>query len=156
MVKTGYNINEICGNMEMKKSTQYKLTIPGRLPGLNELIEAERSNRYKGAQLKKDAERRICAEIRRQLHGVHIRRPVMMRYLWVEPDRRRDRDNITAGRKFVQDALVRCKVLQNDGWKEIIGFSDDWAVDKARPRVEITITEMEEVDHDELYNGKED
>src|SRR5699024_11900293 len=55
---------------------------------------------YKGAQLKKDAERRICAEIRRQLHGVHIRRPVMMRYLWVEPDRRRDRDNITAGRKF--------------------------------------------------------
>ena len=48
---------------------QYKLTIPGRLPGLNELIEAERSNRYKGAQLKKDAERRICAEIRRQLHG---------------------------------------------------------------------------------------
>ena len=88
---------------------QYKLTIPGRLPGLNELIEAERANRYKGAQLKKDAERRICAEIRRQLHGVHIRRPVVMRYLWVEPDRRRDRDNITAGRKFVQDALVRCK-----------------------------------------------
>ena len=58
---------------------QYKLTIPGRLPGLNELIEAERANRYKGAQLKKDAERRICAEIRRQLHGVHIRRPVVMR-----------------------------------------------------------------------------
>jgi len=26
---------------------QYKLTIPGRLPGLNELIEAERTNRYK-------------------------------------------------------------------------------------------------------------
>ena len=44
---------------------QYKLTIPGRLPGLNELIEAERANRYKGAQLKKDAERRICAEMRR-------------------------------------------------------------------------------------------
>ena len=49
----------------------------------------------------------------------------------------------TAGRKFVQDALVRCKVLQNDGWKEIIGFSDDWAVDKTRPRVEIEIIEME-------------
>ena len=39
---------------------QYKLTIPGRLPGWNELIEAERTNRYKGAQLKKDAERRLC------------------------------------------------------------------------------------------------
>ena len=31
-----------------------------------------------------------------------------------------------------------------DGWKEIIGFSDDWAVDKARPRVEIEIIEMED------------
>ena len=92
-----------------------------------------------------DAALRTLPEInRRELDGVHIRRPVVMRYLWVEPDRRRDRDNIAAGRKFVQDALVRCKVLQNDGWKEIIGFSDDWAVDKARPRVEIEIIEMED------------
>ena len=44
---------------ERSDPMQYKLTIPGRLPGLNELIEAERANRYKGAQLKKDAERRI-------------------------------------------------------------------------------------------------
>ena len=49
-----------------------------------------------------------------------------------------------AGRKFVQDALVRCKVLQNDGWKEIASFADDWAVDKARPRVEIEIVETED------------
>ena len=40
--------------------------------------------------------------------------------------------------------MVRCKVLQNDGWKEIAGFADDWAVDKARPRVEIEIIEMED------------
>lgn len=40
--------------------------------------------------------------------------------------------------------MVNNKVLQNDGWKEIIGFSDDWAVDKAMPRVEIEITEMED------------
>ena len=44
---------------------RYKLTIPGRLPGLNELIDAERSNRYKGAQLKKDAERRPAPPIGR-------------------------------------------------------------------------------------------
>ena len=73
-----------------------------------------------------------------------MRGPVVMRYLWVDGDRRRDRDNIAAGRKFVQDALVRCKVLQNDGWKEIASFADDWAVDKARPRVEIEIVETED------------
>ena len=58
---------------------QYKLTIPGRLPGLNELIEAERSNRYKGAQLKKDAEHDVKAILpyirsildRCQAQGIH-------------------------------------------------------------------------------------
>ena len=33
--------------------------IDGRLPSLNEYINAERSNRYKGAKLKKDTERLI-------------------------------------------------------------------------------------------------
>ena len=62
----------------------------------------------------------------------------------VKFNRYKSRDNIAAGRKFVQDALVRCKVLQNDGWKGIAGFSDDLAVDKARPRVEIEIIEMDD------------
>ena len=30
-----------------------KFTIRGRLPGLNEYIDAERSSRYKGAEMKK-------------------------------------------------------------------------------------------------------
>lgn len=92
---------------------QYKLTIPGRLPGLNELIDAERSNRYKGAQLKKDDERRICAEIRRQLHGVHIRRPVVMLYLWVEPDRRRAQ--VRAGRAGPLQGAAKRR-LERDRW----------------------------------------
>ena len=35
-----------------------KFVIKGPLPGLNELIEAERRNRYLGAQLKKKCETR--------------------------------------------------------------------------------------------------
>lgn len=34
----------------------YKFTIRGTLPGLNELIEAERRNRFIGAKLKKQYE----------------------------------------------------------------------------------------------------
>ena len=33
-----------------------KFTIRGRLPGLNEYIDAERSSRYKGAEMKKKYE----------------------------------------------------------------------------------------------------
>ena len=77
----------------MKK---YKLTIPGLLPGLNEYIDAERSykGKYKAASMKRQAQNVIGYMIRTQLRGVRFTRPVVIRYLWVEPSRRRDKDNI--------------------------------------------------------------
>ena len=41
------------------------------------------------------------------------------------------------------DALVETGVLRNDGWSEIEGFSDDFALDPKNPRVEVTIEEYE-------------
>lgn len=53
-----------------------------------------------------------------------------------------DLDNISSfGRKVIQDALVKTKVLQNDGWSNIIGFCDSFSVDKDNPRIEIEIEE---------------
>ena len=119
-----------------------KLVIPGPLPGLNEYIEAERQHRQKGAALKRDTQAVVAAAVKRQLRGVRLAGPVTMRYLWVERDRRRDKDNVSSfGRKVVQDALVKAGVLHNDGWADITGFSDEFAVDKLHPRVEITIEE---------------
>ena len=102
----------------MKK---YKLTIPGLLPGLNEYIDAERSykGKYKAASMKRQAQNVIGYMIRTQLRGVRFTRPVVIRYLWVEPSRRRDKDNIAFAKKFIQDALVETGVLRNDGWSEI-------------------------------------
>lgn len=73
---------------------EYLLTIPGRLPGLNEYISAERANRYKGAKLKSGSECMISDEITAQLKGIQIKKPVEMHYLWIEPNNRRDRGNI--------------------------------------------------------------
>lgn len=118
-----------------------RLTIPGRLPGLNEYIEAERRSKYMAANMKRAAEQRIILAAKAQLRGVRFRAPVVMHYTWVEPNRRRDKDNIAFARKFVQDALVRCGVLQNDGWAEIDDFTDAFAVDRKRPRVEVRFEE---------------
>ncbi len=95
------------------KSKQYKLTIPGLLPGLNEYIEAKRATKgkYKAAAMKKQAENVIGYMVKTQLFGVHFERSVIIRYLWVEPNRRRDKDNIAFAKKFVQDSLVSCGVL---------------------------------------------
>jgi len=118
-----------------------KLTIPGLLPGLNEYIAAERGRqgKYMAAAMKKQAEHAIGYAIKTQLHGVRFTGPVVIRYTWVEPNRKRDKDNIAFAKKFIQDSLVRMGVLQNDGWKQIEHFTDSFAVDPKAPRVEVVI-----------------
>lgn len=117
-----------------------KLIIPGILPNLNDYIAAERQHRQKAAQMKKQTERIIMLCVKAQLRGVSFDGPVVMRYTWFEPNRRRDKDNVSSfGRKCIQDALVRAGVLKNDGWGEIEAFSDRFFVDKKNPRVEVEI-----------------
>lgn len=124
---------------------EYRFTIPGVLPGLNEYIDAERGpkGKYKAAAMKKQAQNVIGYMIRTQLRGVHFNRPVVIRYLRIEPSRRRDKDNVAFAKKFIQDALVANGVLKNDGWAEIEHFTDDFAVDPKNPRIEVTIEEYE-------------
>ncbi len=124
-----------------------KLTIWGQLPGLNEYIDACRRNKHFGAKLKKDAEDIVTVCARKTLRRWRASGPVFMRYVWYEPNRKRDKDNISGmGRKIIQDAMVRAGYLRNDGWSEIVGFSDEFYVDKKEPRIEV---EIEEVNNDQ-------
>lgn len=119
------------------------LVIPGTLPGLNEYIAAERTNRYKAAAMKREAESHVLWAAKQCLRGWKARASVRMEYTWVERNRRRDKDNISAyGRKIIQDALVKGGYLQGDGWAHISGFSDAFAVDKGYPRIEVRICQL--------------
>lgn len=121
---------------------EYQLTIPGRLDNLNDYILAERSNRYKGANLKEENQKIALFEIYRQLPKVRVTGPVKMHYRWYEKNRRRDLDNISSfGRKVIQDALVQAGVLPDDGWKYIKGFTDEFYVDAENPRIEVILKE---------------
>lgn len=122
---------------------EYLLTIPGTLPNLNDYIAAERANRHKGAKMKADSGNIVAVAIRQCLRGVKIEKPVEMNYFWYEPNKRRDKDNISSfGRKVIQDALVQCGVLKDDGWKYVVGFSDRFEVDRENPRIEVLIKEI--------------
>ena len=119
-----------------------RLVIPGTLPNLNDYISAERTNRYKGAAMKRQSEQIVMLAIKKCLRGVKFTRPIKMAYHWYEPTRRRDMDNVSSfGRKVIQDALVKAGVLKNDGWANIVGFSDEFAVDAKHPRIEVQIYE---------------
>lgn len=122
---------------------EYLLTIPGTLNNLNDYIAADRTNRHKGAKMKADNGTVVALAIRRCMRGVRIEKPVEMHYTWYEPNKRRDKDNVSSfGRKVIQDALVQCGVLKDDGWKYIVGFSDRFEVDKENPRIEVKIREV--------------
>lgn len=91
---------------------KHKFVIRGKLPGLNEYINAERTNKYKGAQMKRQCES-VVMRSARSLGKYRAEGPVYMIYHWYCEDRRRDKDNISSfGRKVIQDALVRAKILK--------------------------------------------
>lgn len=121
-----------------------KLIIPGRLPGMNEYIDAERRNRYAAAKIKTTSMDTVIKAARTSLGDWAAEASVRMDYLWIEPNMRRDKDNVSSyGRKIIQDALVEGGYLPNDGWRNVDGFSDSFAVDAENPRIEVTITEIE-------------
>lgn len=122
---------------------EYLLVIPTRLNNLNDYITADRTNRYKGAAMKARNEALVKVAIKQQMRSIRIERPVYMEYTWYERNKRRDLDNISSfGRKVIQDALVQTRVLVNDGWNEIVGFSDQFYVDAANPRIKVLIREV--------------
>lgn len=105
-----------------------RIEIPMRLPGLNEIIEANRKNKHKGAQQKKKVERDIAWYINQQ--ATHkVTKPFVLKITWVEPNRKRDPDNLVSAKKFILDALQNCGVIEGDGWKDVVKFEDEWVVE---------------------------
>lgn len=122
---------------------QYKLILPITLPSLNDYQYACRSHFSKGAEMKKKNIRIVSAYIYQQLRNVKITDKVKIDYIWYEKNPKRDLDNISSfGRKVIQDALVENKVLANDGWHNISGFSDTFYIDSQNPRIEVIITKV--------------
>lgn len=122
----------------------YKFIVEGRLNGMNEFIAANRQSPKAGNRMKKEAEQIISIYIRKYLKQLKIDKLVKIHYTYYEPNKNRDKDNISGFfHKVCQDALVKCGVLTGDGWKEIKGFTDDFEVDKNKPRIEVIIQEID-------------
>ena len=129
----------------------YKFTIEGNyygknrvMPDLNNYISACSHHHLRGAKMKKDYMMVASLAIRKQLKGVKITKQVYIDYHHYEADMRRDKSNAASfATKVIEDALQVCGVIQNDGWANIAGYSQEFDVDKNRPRIEVTITEVE-------------
>jgi len=124
----------ICGVQEVK------FEIPGRLPGLNEIIDAAKSHFGAYAKMKHEHTTAI-AWLAKKLPTY---KRVELVITWYEPDQRRDPDNIMAGQKFILDGLVQAGTITNDSRRYIKSITHRFGVDRENPRVEVKITEVAE------------
>ena len=123
----------------------YKIVIPGELPDLNSVIAESKRGRGKWQpynELKQEYTNIVAwiakSEIKKQLKKIDLE------ITWICKNRRKDKDNIMAGTKFILDGLVQAKVIENDGWKQIGDIYHKFKIDKHNPRVEVAITEVKE------------
>ena len=61
---------------------------------------------------------------------------------WYCKNKKKDKDNIAAGIKFILDGLVMADAIEDDGWKQVNSFKHSFKVDKLNPRVEVRIREV--------------
>ena len=121
-----------------------KFIIPGELPALNEIINmAKQKWSYK--DLKTAETDRVAWELTRQgaKRLQQFTKPIAVTITWYCPNRRKDKDNILAGCKFIFDAMQDIGLIKNDGWNQIARIVPEFEVDKDNPRVEIEIEEVE-------------
>ena len=121
--------------------------IPGRLDGLNEYTNANRSHWSSGKSMKSDQEVVVWAIKKARLKP--MAGTVAVTITWVEglkpgakQFRPRDRDNISFAKKFIMDALVEQGVLKDDSWNRVVSYTDLFRINRENPRI---IVEIEEI-----------
>lgn len=117
----------------------FTFIIEGRLESLNQTLKIPK---YRFAQSfrRQQMKRRVMQWI--QYVGVpKFDKPVRIHFVWIEQDRRRDRDNIRAGAKIILDALVKLDRIRNDSQKWLLEITDSYDVDKHNPRIQVTISD---------------
>lgn len=121
-----------------------KFTIKGRLDGLNEYTAANRTNCYMGSAMKNKNEKVVIYAIRQAKLGKASNYPIQLKITWYEPNNRRDIDNIVFATKFIQDSLVKEKIIVDDSQKYINKIEHEVLIDKLNPRIEVEIKEVKE------------
>lgn len=121
---------------------KYEFLINHRLPSLNDYIDQCRFNKYTAATFKRGIDNLIIAEIYQQLKGVHITKPVIVHLHFVEENKKRDVDNVYSAAKYILDALVKRKVLENDNPKYVVDvkYTHEYA---KKSYIVVTLQEIE-------------
>jgi Holliday junction resolvase RusA-like endonuclease len=124
-----------------------KFVIEGRLASLNDYVLACRTSPWKGNKFKHEQQEKVNNAIKEScLYRVDANAlPIKATFVFYEQNQKRDLDNISGwAHKAVMDALVTSGILENDGWKQIVGYTDYFYIDKENPRIEIYLESVKQ------------
>ena len=115
-----------------------EIEIPFKLPSLNQYINECRKNRYAGANMKRQVENDIGYFINKL---PKFEKPIKIKFIWVEENKKRDLDNVCFAKKFILDSMVKAGKLKNDNRNYVIGFIDEFKYD-VKSKVILEIKEI--------------
>jgi len=104
------------------------LILDYKFPSLNDYIKAERTHRILASAMKKEFTETVMIEAQIQKIKKVGEKPVTIDFEWIEPNAKRDLDNISYAKKFILDGLVSRGILVNDTRKYVTGFTDTFPI----------------------------
>lgn len=119
--------------------------LPLRLPGLNEYQKWCRTSPILGAQHKKSDKQTVMAH----LGGLRPAKwPINLSIFFVEPNKKRDKDNVSAyGAKVICDALVSAGIIPDDNSNYITALEMGVLYEEGQSKIIIGITEKDDPDY---------
>lgn len=118
--------------------------LPLRLPGLNEYQRACRASPFIGAQMKKRDKNMVMS----YLGGLSPAKwPVNIEVFYIEPNSRRDKDNVSGyGMKVIGDALVSAGIIPDDNSSYITKLTQSVICEKDVSKIIVQIIEHDDPD----------
>ena len=117
-------------------------------PSLNDYIAQIGRNPKAGGRMKEQYMLIAANAVRGQLRGLKIVKPVIIHYEFFEPKDGHIRDvmNIfSCADKFIEDALVKLKVLQNDNPGYVVNTTHEFRWIDEEPYIKVTLEEVDNV-----------
>ena len=127
----GYN------DLSESERVEFTFEIKGKMPSLNE-YDSQHSHYRVAAQMKKHWTELIAVQAGIAAQGRKYL-AITVDIQWIEPNKRRDKDNIAFAKKFIFDGLVLAEIIPNDGWANVVNWTESFKVDTKNPRVLVTV-----------------
>lgn len=113
------------------------------IKGLNELLAGmfwnARAKKFQN-EVKSNNDKMCRLAIQKHMHGVKIDNPIRCNFHIYAKDKKHDRGNVyTATEKSFLDALQQMKVIENDGFDDVMDSTFITELDRDNPRIEVEI-----------------